>query len=407
MPSRYVREGLLDSEKIRQAGEPAEVLFMRLLLVVDDFARFDGRVTVICRRCWPIGGPLEADVLERLTTLAQFGLVVCYEVDGKPYLYVPNFNQRTRASKSKYPPPPVPQVSDKSAMPDKPPTVAEHQSAPRQAKEWRKPDDRQASASGVRYSSIENGNTPPSPPLSSAPVDNPGDKPKARVTGRWWTTEGVTAKATELGIAPRRGESTAAFAERLREAVAQRKAEAKGKREPKVEPAAPASPPAARPTTMPLAWTPGYSLVQQAQQLQPTWTSDHVANQAEAFREGSKGRQALDWDDAFLDWVGAQPALPPAVQPEVKRGNGKPAEEVDAWWDDPEQLLSMGGELNVHAIGGQDFEEYRLRVIAASGPGPWFDSQDDESQRKIQRYQREGVNPPPPAPDRPAPVPKR
>ena len=107
MPNRIIREGLLDSEAIARAGEPAEVLFTRLLLVADDFGRFDGRLTVICRRCWPNGGPQEESVRERLKALAMHGLVVMYEADGKPYLFVPNFKQRSRATKSKYPPPPV------------------------------------------------------------------------------------------------------------------------------------------------------------------------------------------------------------------------------------------------------------------------------------------------------------
>ena len=107
MPNRIIREGFLDAEAIARAGEPAEVLFTRLLLVADDFGRFDGRLTVICRRCWPNGGPPEDDVRERLKALAMNGLVVMYEADGKPYLFVPNFKQRSRATKSKYPPPPV------------------------------------------------------------------------------------------------------------------------------------------------------------------------------------------------------------------------------------------------------------------------------------------------------------
>lgn len=107
MPNRIIREGFLDAEALTQAGELAEVLFTRLILVADDFGRFDGRLTVICRRCWPNGGPSEESVRERLKALTVHGLIVMYEVDGKPYLFVPNFKQRTRSVKSKYPQPPV------------------------------------------------------------------------------------------------------------------------------------------------------------------------------------------------------------------------------------------------------------------------------------------------------------
>lgn len=119
MPSRMIREGLLDSEKIRRAGELAEVLFMRLMLVADDYGRFDGRVSVICRRCWPVSGPTDEDVLARLVALTEEGLVTTYEVDGKPFICIPNFKQRLRVKNpSKYPDPP-----NAGQMPDTRPTA--------------------------------------------------------------------------------------------------------------------------------------------------------------------------------------------------------------------------------------------------------------------------------------------
>ena len=114
VPGRYFREGLLDSARVKDAGEKAENLFVRLMLVADDFGRFDGRVDVIWRKCWPAGGPTGTDpaqqledVLERLATLTRHDLAVSYVVDGKPYIYLPRFKQRTRATKSKYPDPPT------------------------------------------------------------------------------------------------------------------------------------------------------------------------------------------------------------------------------------------------------------------------------------------------------------
>lgn len=117
MPNRIIREGLLDSEPLRAAGELAEVLFTRLMLVADDFGRFDGRVTVICRRCWPNGGPDEVDVLERLTKLIEHKLVIAYEVEGKPFIYIPKFKQRTRTAKSKFPEPPTGSQADDGQVP--------------------------------------------------------------------------------------------------------------------------------------------------------------------------------------------------------------------------------------------------------------------------------------------------
>lgn len=126
MPSRMIREGYLDSDPLRQAGELAEILFTRLMLVADDYGRFDGRVTVICRRCWPLGGPTETDVSQRIVALVREGLVVLYEVGGKPFIFIPKFNQRLRLkSASKWPDPP--EISTASAqMPDTCRTLTDH-----------------------------------------------------------------------------------------------------------------------------------------------------------------------------------------------------------------------------------------------------------------------------------------
>lgn len=106
MPNRILREAMLDSDPVAAAGELAEVMFCRLLLVADDLGRFDGRISVISRRCWPLGGPSEESVADRLGALARNGLIVKYEVEGKPFIVIPKFKQRTRTTTSKFPPPP-------------------------------------------------------------------------------------------------------------------------------------------------------------------------------------------------------------------------------------------------------------------------------------------------------------
>jgi hypothetical protein len=104
MPSRVLREGLLDSDAIGAVSPGAEMLFVRLLLLADDFGRYDGRVSVICRRAFvnrrSVDEHMTADWLHELDNA---GLVRLYEVDGRPYLEVMNFRQRTRSQVSKYP----------------------------------------------------------------------------------------------------------------------------------------------------------------------------------------------------------------------------------------------------------------------------------------------------------------
>ena len=107
MPSRVLREGLLDSDAIGSVSPGAEMLFVRLLLLADDFGRYDGRVSVICRRAFVNRRSVDEHMTaECLQELDNADLVRLYEVDGKPYLEVQNFRQRTRSQVSKYPPRP-------------------------------------------------------------------------------------------------------------------------------------------------------------------------------------------------------------------------------------------------------------------------------------------------------------
>lgn len=87
--------------------EASEVLFYRLLMLADDFGRFDGRVSVIRARAFALRQTVsEAQVIHRLKELCKVGLIYCYAAAGKPYLAIPRFDQRQRAEKSKFPAPP-------------------------------------------------------------------------------------------------------------------------------------------------------------------------------------------------------------------------------------------------------------------------------------------------------------
>lgn len=104
MPSRILREGLLDSDAVGEVSIGAEALFVRLLLLADDFGRYDARVSVVCRRAFVNRRSVDEHMTgEWLTELHEAGLVAVYEVAGKQFLEILNFRQRTRASGSKYP----------------------------------------------------------------------------------------------------------------------------------------------------------------------------------------------------------------------------------------------------------------------------------------------------------------
>lgn len=117
MPNRILRDSALDSDRIAAVAEASEVLFYRLLMLADDFGRFDGRPAVIRARAFPLRQSVsEAQVIHRLQELCKVGLIYCYAVKGKPYLTIPRFEQRQRAEKSKFPAPPDNWQSDDGQM---------------------------------------------------------------------------------------------------------------------------------------------------------------------------------------------------------------------------------------------------------------------------------------------------
>lgn len=108
MPNRIIKESICVSDSIAELSWFEEVLFYRLIVSCDDYGRFDGRIPVIKNRLFPLKDNLTAKaVSDGINKLASAGLVVLYEFEGKPYLYLPTWNdhQNVRAKKSKYPAP--------------------------------------------------------------------------------------------------------------------------------------------------------------------------------------------------------------------------------------------------------------------------------------------------------------
>lgn len=108
MPNRILKESIRESDSIDSLNWFQEVLFYRLIVSCDDYGRFDGRTSVIKNRLFPLKEDLTLKaVSEAIRKLVSAGLVVLYEVDGKPYLYLPTWtaHQNVRAKRSKYPDP--------------------------------------------------------------------------------------------------------------------------------------------------------------------------------------------------------------------------------------------------------------------------------------------------------------
>jgi len=106
MPTRYLKQGICDSDVINALSDSAECLFYRLLVTVDDFGRADGRTLVIKSRCYPVKESVTPKLIEKLLDeLETHGVIVRYVVDGKPYLQLQKWDLKSRSSVSKFPAP--------------------------------------------------------------------------------------------------------------------------------------------------------------------------------------------------------------------------------------------------------------------------------------------------------------
>ena len=108
MPNRILRESILTSDGVNQLDAAEERFYRRLMSVVDDFGRYDGRPSVIRAACFPLllDKVREADCSRWMAACQKAGLIVLYEADSKQYVWLPKLGE-PRAKRSKYPEPPA------------------------------------------------------------------------------------------------------------------------------------------------------------------------------------------------------------------------------------------------------------------------------------------------------------
>lgn len=108
MPTRLIRDGILSSARINALSPGAELLYRRLLSVVDDYGCFYAAPATVRGACWPTcpDKATERQIAGWLKECAsgERPLIVCYQVDGCSYLQVSEFGQQVR-TKSKFPQP--------------------------------------------------------------------------------------------------------------------------------------------------------------------------------------------------------------------------------------------------------------------------------------------------------------
>lgn len=111
MPQRFLRPGITDSEKWNAVPFDAQSLYIRLITLVDDYGRYDGRISVIMGHAFSVWNEMHADcqqdvvkVTASCQQLLTSGLVSFYESGGKKFLQLTNWQERARG-KSKWPDP--------------------------------------------------------------------------------------------------------------------------------------------------------------------------------------------------------------------------------------------------------------------------------------------------------------
>jgi hypothetical protein len=108
-----VRAGILDSRAVNSLSEPAEILYRRLMSVVDDYGRYEADPELLQVKCfwrqldrWPVTRIESAlNEIGSVTTDDDVPLVRLYSHSGKRYLQVEKLG-KPKAKRSKCPPPP-------------------------------------------------------------------------------------------------------------------------------------------------------------------------------------------------------------------------------------------------------------------------------------------------------------
>ena len=104
MPNRILRDWT-DSFAVHELSADEERFFVRLLMKADDFGKFHGAPKLLKSALFPLHSLDDQKVAKWRDKCAEMGLIDVYECErGRLYVEIKNFNQRTRATSSKYPP---------------------------------------------------------------------------------------------------------------------------------------------------------------------------------------------------------------------------------------------------------------------------------------------------------------
>lgn len=107
MPNRIIREGILTSLRVDLLSLGGELFYRRLMSVADDFGRYTAHPTLLRSQLYPLKVDVvtESQVSVWLEECVTAGLISRYSDGNGHFLVVKDFNQRTRAMKSRFPDP--------------------------------------------------------------------------------------------------------------------------------------------------------------------------------------------------------------------------------------------------------------------------------------------------------------
>lgn len=105
MPNRIIKDSICRSESYRSLSLFQRDFFIRLIVTVDDYGRYDARPKILKGQMYPLDSITDTMIDEALQAMSTVGLVDLYTVGGRPILQLTSWSkhQSIRAKKSKYP----------------------------------------------------------------------------------------------------------------------------------------------------------------------------------------------------------------------------------------------------------------------------------------------------------------
>ena len=116
MPQRFLRPAITNSERWNACSFKAQSLYVRLMTLVDDYGRYDGRAGLLCGHAFSVWNEMNPklavnpqETAALCWQLSDNKMIEIYEVEGKRYIQLTQWQERARGE-SKWPSPDLGQI---------------------------------------------------------------------------------------------------------------------------------------------------------------------------------------------------------------------------------------------------------------------------------------------------------